>query len=80
MRLGGIDHVIAALDPVADEIFDQRRRMLAIAIHEQHGAATRMIETGHQRGLLAEIARQRDHLNVERVRRQRAGDRKRRIA
>ena len=44
--------------------------MLAVAIHEQHGAEPRMIETRQQRRLLAEIARQRHDLDVERLGRQ----------
>src|SRR2546428_6390332 len=39
--------------------------MLPVAVHEQYGAETGMIEPGKQRGLLAEIARQRDELDVE---------------
>ena len=39
--------------------------MLAVAVHEQHGAEPRMIEAGEQRRFLAEIARQRDDLHVE---------------
>ena len=80
MRLGGIDHVIAAIEPVADQRFDQRRRMLAVAVDEQNRAEPGMIEAGEQRRLLAEIARQRDHLHVERVRRQGAGDGQRVVA
>ena len=48
--------------------------MLAISVHEQHGAEAGMIEAGEQRRLLAEIARQRHHLHVERIGRQRMGD------
>ncbi len=44
--------------------------MLAVAVHEQHRAAPGMVEPRHQGGFLAEIARQRHHLNVERRRRQ----------
>ena len=60
-----IDDVIAVIDPVADQFFDQVRRVLAVAVHEQHGAAPGVVEARHQRGFLAEIARQRNHLNVE---------------
>ena len=80
MRLGGVDDVVAVIEPVADQRLDQRRRMLAVAVHEQHGAEAGMVEAGEQRGLLAEIARQRDHLDVERVGRQRARDRQRVVA
>ena len=48
--------------------------MLAVAVHEQHGAEPGMVETGKQGGLLAEIARQRDHLDIERVGDQRLGE------
>ena len=48
--------------------------MLAVAVHEQHGAEPGMVETGEQGRLLAEIARQRDHLDIERIGRQRIGD------
>ena len=41
--------------------------MLAVAVHEQDGAEAGVIEPGEQRRFLAEIARQRNHLNVERV-------------
>src|SRR5262249_46223257 len=64
---------------MADQSLDQRCRMLAIAVDEQHGAAARMIEAGEQRRLLAEIARQRNHLHVKRRRRQFAGNGKRAV-
>ena len=48
--------------------------MLAVAVHEQHGAEPGMIEAGEQGGLLAEIARQRDDLDVERIGGKRIGD------
>ena len=54
--------------------------MLAVAVDEEHGAAPGMIEAGEQRRLLAEIARQRHHLDVERVGRQAAGDGERAVA
>ena len=44
--------------------------MLAVAVHEQDGAEPRMIEAGEQGRLLAEIARQGDHLDVDAVGRQ----------
>ena len=52
---------------MADQRLDQRRRVLAVAVHEQHGAEAGMIEAGEQRRLLAEIARQRDDLDIEAV-------------
>ena len=51
--------------------------MLAVAVHEQQRAAAGMVQPRHQRGLLAEIARQRHHLDVERVGGKRARDRQR---
>ena len=67
MRLRGIDDVVAVIDPVVHQPLDQVGRMLAVAVHEHHGAAAGMVEPGHQGGFLAEIARQRHHLHVERV-------------
>ena len=78
MGLGGVDHVIAIDQPMLHQLLDQRRRMLAVAIHEQHRAIAGIIEPGHQRRFLAEIARQRHHLHVERRRGgQAAGDHQR---
>ena len=48
--------------------------MLTVAVHEQHGAEPGMIEAGEQGGLLAEIARQCDHLDIERIGDERMGD------
>ena len=67
MRLGGVDDVVAVIEPMADERLDQRRRMLAVAVHEQDRAEAGMIEAGEQRRLLAEIARERDDLDIERI-------------
>ncbi len=44
--------------------------MLAVAIHEQHGAEPRMIETRQQGRFLAEVARQRHDLDVQGLGRQ----------
>ena len=41
MRLRGEDDVVAVVEPVADQCLDQVGRMLAVGIHEQHGAAPR---------------------------------------
>ena len=73
--LGGVDHVVAVIEPVTDQLVDQVGRVLAVAVDEQRGAEPGVIEAGHQRRLLAEVARQRKHLHVECFRRQRAGDR-----
>ena len=54
--------------------------MLSIAVDEQHGAEPGVIEAGEQRRLLAEIARQRQQLNIERRGRQLVSDRKRIVA
>ena len=56
MRLGGVDDVVAVIEPMGHELFDQRRRMLAVTVHEQHGAEARVVEPGEQRRFLAEIA------------------------
>ena len=74
IRLGGIDHVETAFDPVADQLLDQLRRVLAVAVHEQHRAAAGMVQSRHQGCFLAEIARQRHHLDVEPVGGKPAGD------
>ena len=51
--------------------------MLAVAVHEQHCAKAGMVQPRHQGGFLAEIARQRHHLHVERISGKRARDRQR---
>ena len=53
--------------------------MLTVAVHEQHGAAPGMVQSRHQGGFLAEIARQRHHLNVERIGGKPARDAERRV-
>ena len=70
VRLGGEDHIVAAVEPMTDQRRNQAGRMLTVAIHEQHGAEPRMIEARHQRRLLAEVARQRHDLDVQRLGRQ----------
>ncbi len=67
VRLGGVDDVVAVIEPVPDQLIDECRRMLPVAVHEQHRAAAGMVETGKQRRLLAEVARERDDLHVEPV-------------
>ncbi len=79
MRFRRIDHVVTVIDPVTDELFHKVRWMLAITVHEQHGAAPGMVQSRHQRGFLAEVARQRHHLNIERIGGKPARDGKRRI-
>src|ERR1700733_13709493 len=54
--------------------------MLAVAIDKEDGAGPGMLEAGKQRRLLAEITRQRHHLDVEPARRQFAGDGERTVA
>src|SRR5262249_39946371 len=56
MRLGGVNDVVAAIEPMPDQRFDQRWRVLAVAVHEQHRTEPGVIEAGKQRRLLAEIA------------------------
>jgi hypothetical protein len=80
MRLGGIDDVAILIEPVGDQCLDQRCRMLTVAVDEQHRAAASMIEPGQQRRLLAEIARQRNHLHVNCGRRKLARNGERAIA
>ncbi len=80
MRLGGIDHVVAILQPMPHQRVDEIGRVLAIAVDEQHRAEPRMVESGEQGGFLAEIARERDHLHVEMRSRQLARDREGGIA
>ena len=41
--------------------------MLAVAVHEQDCAEPRVVEAGEKRGLFAEVARQRDDLDIEPV-------------
>jgi hypothetical protein len=52
---------------MGDELLDQGRRVLAVAVHEQDGAEAGMVEAGEQRRFLAEIARERDDLDIERI-------------
>ena len=77
MGLGGVDDVVATLDPVAHQLLGKIRRMLAVAVHEQHRTEPGMVEACHQCSLLAEIARQRHRLHVEFIGRQVARDRQR---
>src|SRR5262249_59940427 len=72
--------VIAALEPMRGELFNECRWMLPVTVDEQHGSQAGMIEAGEQRGLFAEIARQRDDLDVEIVGRKRARGRERCVA
>src|SRR5262249_16811143 len=65
VRLGGVDDIEAAIEPMADQRLDQGGRMLAVAVHEQHRAEAGVIEAGEERRLLAEIARERNDLDVE---------------
>lgn len=80
MRLRGEHDVAAAVEPVTDQRLDHGGRMLAVCIHEQHGAAPRKIEAREQRGFLAEITRQRDDLYVEFVGGKRIGGGERLVA
>ena len=68
--LGRVDNVVAVIEPARDQRLDHVWRVLAIAVHEQDGAEAGVVEAGEKRGFLAEIARQRDDLNIERQRRQ----------
>src|SRR3984957_21153111 len=53
--LCGEDDIVALIEPMADQRLDQGRRMLAVAVHEQDGAETGMIEAGRERRFLAEV-------------------------
>jgi hypothetical protein len=65
---------------MTDQPLDQRGRVLAVAVHEENPAQARVVETGKQRRLLAEIARQRDDLDIEAIGGERTRRRQRRIA
>src|ERR1043166_9768802 len=52
----------------------------ALRVHEQPRAEAGVVEPGWERRFLAEIARERDHLQVERGRGQRSGKIKRVVA
>src|SRR5215510_7530419 len=56
MSFGRVDDVIPVIEPARDERIDQVRRMLSIAVHEQHRSRPGVIKAGKQRGLLAEIS------------------------
>ena len=64
MLLGGEHHVIVVVEPMSDQGFNQSRRMLSVAVDEQHRTQARIVEAREQRRLLAEVARQRDELHV----------------
>src|SRR6185312_10496180 len=68
MCLGRVDNVIPIIEPTRDQCFDHAWGVLAVSIHEEDGTRTGMIQAGEQGGFLAEIARKRDDLNVERHR------------
>ena len=46
MCLGSVNDVVPIIDPVAYEFLDQGWWVLAVTVHEQHGAEAGMIETG----------------------------------
>ncbi len=47
VRLGGVDHVVAVIEPMRHQPLHQVGRMLAVAVHEQHGAEAGVVEPGH---------------------------------
>ena len=64
VRLGGEDDIVAIVEPMPDKDLDQIRRVLSVAIDEQHRSQAGVLKPGEQGGFLAEVARQRDHLDV----------------
>jgi hypothetical protein len=50
-----LDHLVP-LPPAADHFGKQRRRVLQVAIHGDHRVAARLLQAGHQRVLVAEVA------------------------
>ncbi len=54
--LGGDD--LVALTPACKELRDQFGRMLQIAIHTDDGLAAGFTQAGHERALVAEVARE----------------------
>ncbi len=54
--------------------------MLAVAVHEHHGAMARVVEAREQSRFLAEIARQRDDLDIEAVGCKSASEDERRVS
>ncbi len=67
-----------AAAPRRDQFRDQFRRMLEVRVHQDHGAAARMVQTRAQRRLMAEIARER-HVADARIARRRADGRERAV-
>ena len=51
-------HDLETVAPLADELRQQRRRMLQIRVHHDDGVAARGREPRHQRALVTEVARQ----------------------
>jgi hypothetical protein len=58
-----VDHV-PPLAPHPDELGHQLRRILQVAVHDDHGVARRVLEPGADRHLMPEVARQPDDLQA----------------
>jgi hypothetical protein len=56
-------HDIGAVAPARDHVRDQLGRVLEVGVDHHHGVAARVLEAGGDRGLVAEVARERDHLD-----------------
>ena len=59
----GVDDV-AAGPPVVEHERDQLGRILEVGVEHHDRVASRMVEAGGQRGLMAEVARQLDHAHA----------------
>ena len=70
-------HILPALLPCSEHRRDQRRRILQICIHHDDRLPLSIIKPREHRGLLAEIAREREILHPRILRRQPLQDRQR---
>ena len=66
------DHDVGALAPALDQLGDQLRRVLEVAVDHHHRVPARVVEAGGERHLVAERAREVEHADARVVRR-RAG-------
>ena len=57
------EHIVVAFQPLGDERWNQRRRILPIRVEDDDTAARDLVETGGHRDFLAEIARQTQQRN-----------------
>ncbi len=56
-------HDVGAAPPRLEHLADQLRRVLEVAVDHHHDVAARVLEAGADRRLVAEVARQGDHLD-----------------